>query len=49
MQATPNGVAQLRRLYIQMNERGLEKFVNVERAAMLHAGQSGPYHGFQPR
>jgi len=49
MQATPNGVAQLRRLYIQMDERGLGEFVNVERAAMLHAGQPGHYHGFQPR
>ena len=49
MQATPNGTAQLRRLYLEMNERGLEKFVRTEHAAMLHAGQPAPYHGFQPR
>ena len=49
MQATPNGAEQLRRLYLQMNKRGLEKFVSTERTAMLQAGQPAPYHGFQPR
>jgi len=49
MQATPNGAAQLRGLYLEMNDRGLEKFVSAERAAMLYAGEPAPHHGFQPR